>query len=104
MSREVSRAILKRAFTGSQANLNALELINILRDQMGFSIKETLLKMKKMIIFDMDNTILDGAFIDEAAQMFGFKKLTEIRAKHSDHLIITKHIALLLKEKTLLKF
>ena len=74
MSREVSRAILKRAFTGSQANLNALELINILRDQMGFSIKETLLKMKKMIIFDMDNTILDGAFIDEAAQMFGFKK------------------------------
>ncbi len=102
MSREVSRAILKRAFTGSQANLNALELINILRDQMGFSIKETLLKMKKMIIFDMDNTILDGAFIDEAAQMFGFqKKLTEIRAKHSDHLIITKHIALLLKEKNI---
>lgn len=102
MSREVSRAILKRALKGSQANLNALELINILRDQMGFSIKETLLKMKKMIVFDMDNTILDGAFIEEAANKFGFQQeLMEIRAQHSDHLIITKNIALLLKGKNI---
>lgn len=102
MSREVSRAILKRALKGSQANLNALELINILRDQMGFSIKETLLKMKKMIVFDMDNTVLDGAFIEEAANKFGFqKKLMEIRAEHNDHLIITKNIALLLKGKNI---
>lgn len=102
MSREVSRAILKRALKGSHVNLHALELINILRDQMGFSIKETLLKMKKMIVFDMDNTILDGAFIDEAARECGFQEeLMEIRAKNSDHLIITKNIALLLKGKNI---
>lgn len=102
MALEVVRTILKRANSFSLANLEQLQLIAVVRHQMEFALKEALLKLKKMIVFDMDNTVLDGAFIDEAARKFGFqKKLMEIRARHNEHLIITKNIALLLKEKNI---
>lgn len=102
MSREVSRAILQRAIKSPFANLKSLEMINILRDQMEFSIKETLLTMKKMIVFDMDKTVLNGAFIDMAAEKFGFQQeLMDIRASNQEHLIITKNIAKLLRGKNI---
>jgi len=94
MSREVARAILKRAVNSSLVNLNSLETINIIRDQMGFAIKETLSTLKKMIIFDMDNTILNGRFIDKAAITFGFQKeLVDIVIKNQDSYLLTKLIA-----------
>lgn len=102
MSREVSRAILQRASKGPFANLKSLEMINILRDQMEFSIKETLLTMKKMIVFDLDKTILNEAFIDKAAENFGFQQqLMDIRSSNQEHLIITKNIARLIKGKNI---
>lgn len=98
MSREVSRAILKRAPLGSYKNLDSLGMINVLRDQMDYSIKEALLKLKKMIVFDMDNTILKGSFIDTAAIKLGFQnELKKIRAKNDDEFVITKLIAKFLK-------
>ena len=94
MSREVAKAILKRAVNSSLANLNSLETINIIRDQMEFAIKETLSTLKKMIIFDMDNTILNGRFIDKAAITFGFQKeLVDIVIKNQDSYLLTKLIA-----------
>lgn len=102
MALDVARAILKKANFFSPANLEQFQLISVVRHQMEFALKKALFKMKKMIVFDMDNTILDGAFIEEAASEFGFQKeLTEIRAKHNDPLIITKNIALLLKGKNI---
>jgi len=102
MSREVAKAILKRANNQALANLDSLEEINIIRDQMEYAIKETLLTFKKMIIFDNDNTILMGRFIDFAARKFGFEnQLAEIRAKNQNLFLTTKQITQLLKGKTI---
>jgi HAD superfamily phosphoserine phosphatase-like hydrolase len=98
MSREVARAILKRATQSSLSNLDSLGTINIIRDQMEFAIKETLLTCKKMAIFDMDNTILDGRFIDRAAAKFGFEKeLIDIITKNRESYLLTMLIAKLFK-------
>src|SRR3989304_2589432 len=98
MSREVARAILKRVTQSSMINLDSLETINIIRDQMALAIKEKLSCLKKMIIFDMDNTILNGRFIDKAAVTFGFKEeLVNIITKNYESFLITKLIAGLFK-------
>ncbi len=97
MSKAVSKAILKRT---TSMVFNQLETINVIRDQMEFAIKESLLKMKKMIIFDMDNTILLGRFIYDFANAFNFKKeLSKIISKNKDPLVRTKLIAKLLQGK-----
>jgi len=97
MSRQVARAILKRA-AGSLSNLDNLETINIIRDQMETAIKETLSHLKKMIVFDMDNTLLRGRFIDRAAKAFGFEsQLVEIVAANHESYLMTKLIARLFK-------
>jgi len=94
MSREVSRAILKRTKTNPDFSLDSLETINIIRDQMELAIKESLVPLKKMIIFDMDNTILQGRFIYEAAKEFNFEQeLVKILATNSDSWLLTKLIA-----------
>ncbi len=98
MSKDVSKAILKRANNSSTLALNQLETISIIRDQMGFAIKESLKKMKKMVIFDMDDTILKGRFVYEFATRFGFKReLLKIVRLHKDPLIRTKRIANLMR-------
>ncbi|MBI4833768.1 MAG: HAD-IB family phosphatase [Planctomycetes bacterium] len=98
MSREVSRAILKRSRTRPDFSLDSLETINIIRDQMELAIKETLLPLKKMIIFDMDNTLLEGRFIFTAAKEFNFEKeLIKILATNSESYLLTKLIAQHLK-------
>lgn len=97
MSREVSRAILKRA-RHPGLTLDALQTIDIIRDQMEYAIKETLTSLKKMAIFDMDNTILLDRFIFRIAEDLGFKdKLLEIISKHDEPFLITKLIAQNLK-------
>jgi glucosyl-3-phosphoglycerate synthase len=98
MSREVSRAILKRTKTDPDFSLDSLGTINIIRDQMELAIKESLAPLKKMIIFDMDNTILQGRFVYEAAKEFNFEKeLVKILATNSDSWLLTKLIAQNLK-------
>ena len=94
MSKEVSRAILKRAELIKQSNLAILENISLIRDQMDFAIKESLLGLKKMLIFDMDNTILQSSFISTLALKHGFNnKLIEIVSENSNHYTRTKLIA-----------
>ena len=94
MSREVSQAILKRAIKYSKTNLDALGTINIIRDQMEFAIKETLIGLKKVLIFDLDDTIFEGRFIEKAAETLGFQKeLYDIITKNNEPFIITKLIA-----------
>ena len=102
MSREVARTILKRVTQSSMINLDSLETINIIRDQMALAIKEKLSSLKKMIIFDMDNTVLNGRFIDKAAVTFGFKEeLVNIITKNYESFLITKLIAGLFKGKNI---
>lgn len=104
MSGEVSRAIISRArqyhndeFT--KENVNSLEAI---QREMNNVLRENLSVYHKMIVFDMDDTILINRFIDECANAFGFKpKLDELRFSEKDPIILTKRIGLLLKNKTI---
>ncbi len=98
MSREVSKAILKRAANRRQFSLDSLETINLVRNQMEFAIKESLSFMKKMIVFSLDNTLWEGRFIYKAAQKFNFRKqLQEITKESEEPFVMTKLIAKNLK-------
>jgi HAD superfamily phosphoserine phosphatase-like hydrolase len=98
MAIEVTRAILKRAALIKQSNLEVLENISIIRDQMDFAIKESVLGMKKMLIFDMDKTILHSSFISTLAEKYKFKKqLIAIVSQNNNPYTRTKLIARLLK-------
>jgi glucosyl-3-phosphoglycerate synthase len=101
MSREVSRSILKRVKNVGERNLETLENITIIRTQMDYAIRESLMGMEKMIIFDMDNTLLEGSFINTAADEFKFKdELIKIVTEYSNPYTRTKSIARLLKNKS----
>lgn len=102
MAKEVAKAILKRASRLPYSTLNELETIKIVRDQMDLAIRESVKHLKKMIVFDMDNTLLRGRFIDCMAAKYNFSEtLHEIRSKEKDDVIRTKKIAQLLKGKTI---
>lgn len=101
MSREVSRSILKRAKSIESNNLETLENISVIRTQMDYAIRESLKGREKMIIFDMDNTLLQGSFIAAAAEEFGFtSELIRIVTENSNSYTRTKLIARLLKNKS----
>lgn len=101
MSREVSKAILKRVRNIETRNLETLENISIIRTQMDYAIRESLLGLEKMIIFDMDNTLFEGSFITVAAQEFQFtEELIRIVTEYSNPYTRTKSIARLLKNKS----
>ncbi|OFY67182.1 MAG: glycosyl transferase family 2 [Bacteroidetes bacterium RBG_13_43_22] len=102
MSREVSRAILKRAKKIEPVNIETLENINFIRTQMDYAIRESLLGRDKMIIFDMDNTLLDGSFITTAADHFRFRdELIRIVTENSNPYTRTKSLARLMKGRSI---
>ncbi|HEX6172125.1 MAG TPA: glycosyltransferase [Chitinophagaceae bacterium] len=104
MSKEVSQAIIRKAHGHEAAELTeedvqSLETIN---DEMSKVLKDELASFHQMAIFDMDDTILKGRFINECAGKFGFFPILEdLRAKESDPIILTKRIGLLLKGRTM---
>ena len=101
MSREVSKSILKRATSIEVKNLETLENISVIRTQMDYAIRESLMGMEKMIIFDMDNTLLEGSFITTAADEFKFRdELIKIVTEYNNPYTRTKSIARLLKNKS----
>lgn len=102
MSREVAAVILKKSKFSSENNYETLEHIQLIREQMDFAIRESSRKMKKIAIFDMDNTLLRHSFIHTAAERFGFKKeLINIISMQPNPFIRTKQIARLLKGKNI---
>jgi glucosyl-3-phosphoglycerate synthase len=101
MSREVSRSILKRVKSIEVNNLETLENISVIRTQMDYAIRESLIGMEKMIIFDMDNTLLEGSFITAAAEEFKFSdELIKIITEYGNPYTRTKSIARLLKNRS----
>ena len=102
MSREVAKTIMKKSRDIASQNLEIYENIQVIREQMDFAIKESLMSLKKIAIFDMDNTVLRASFINTAATKFGFKKeLVDIVTNNNNPFIRTKMIARLLKGKTI---
>lgn len=101
MSREVTKAILARTNQITEPSLENLENINVIRREMSDAIRESMVGLRKMVVFDMDNTILRSGFIHTAADAFGFKKeLWQIVAEQTNPVVRTKQIAQLLHGKT----
>lgn len=102
MSKEVASAIIKKAFSqnSSAVSMEEFQSINIIRDQMEIAFTEQLKNAKKMVAFDMDDTILKGRFVDTFASKFNLTdELSEIRKKITDSTLRTKAIAKLFKGK-----
>lgn len=101
MSREVSMSIIKRARTIEGNNLETLQNMNIIRTQMDFAIRDSLKELTRMVIFDMDNTLLEDSFITAAAEALGFKKeLISIVTSSDNAYLRTKNIAKLMKGRS----
>lgn len=101
MSKEVASVILEKFDSSRNRNLEMFEHIQIIREQMDFAISEKSKQLKKIAIIDMDKTILRSSFIQTCADVFGFKKeLLDIVTSYSNPFIRTKHIARLLKGRT----
>ena len=103
MSKEVATTIIKKSNNKPNQNLQTYENIQVIREQMDFAIRESLLSLKKIAVFDMDNTILRASFIHTAANAFGFKKelVETVTENSSNPYIRTKLIARLLKGKSI---
>jgi len=104
MSREVSRAIITKA-QGQENNALSIENANsleVIQREMNNVLRENLSPYQKLIVLDMDDTILQSRYINECADAFGFRpKLEELRFNEKDPIILTKRIGLLLKNRTM---
>jgi len=102
MSREVSRTILKKAENIPQENLETLGNINLIREQMEYSILETIDKLHKMVIFNIDEAIFTEDYLLTAAMRFGFgEELMQLRSTEKDKITLLEHTALLFKHHNL---
>lgn len=103
MSKEVAQTIILKAARSKNAhyNLEELSVMNEIRSQMEFALTECLPETKKLILFDMDNILLKGRFIDAFSEKYALKKeIMDIRSTETDPVAITKRITTLLKGKS----
>lgn len=103
MSKEVSAAILKKAIDYKRSlNLDDLSDFSLITEQLSYSVKTSIQHLQKMLILDMDDTLLQGRFIHKAAEHFGFdKELLQLRKEfENDGIALTKSIAKLLQGKS----
>ena len=104
MSKEVSLAIVSKAQAQQNAGSIEEEIFSLeaINREMNNTLREKLSGFRKMVVFDMDDTILKGRFIDECAKAFRFEpKLNDLRFVEKDPIILTKRIGLFLKGKTM---
>ncbi len=104
MSSEVARAIIKRATLqpNGPVTLDELGTVDMINRQMGKVIKEELGAIRKLIVFDMDNTLIQGRFIDTCAEKYRFRdELERLRQVEKDPAVLTKRIARLLSGLTM---
>ncbi len=104
MSKEVAHTIITKAAASNNPhyNLEELGVLNEIRSQMDFSPEVSLNTANKAIVFDMDNTILNGRFIDRCAEIFDFKdELMNLRSSEHDAVLLAKRIAMMLKGRTI---
>jgi phosphoserine phosphatase SerB len=100
MSKQVASTIISKALTKSSTpvSFEEYQYVNVIRDQMEMAFREQLSHTGKMVVFDMDDTLLQGRFINVFAQQFGYtNQLKELREKHKGSIILTKAIARLLR-------
>lgn len=103
MSKEVSATILRKAIEHNRSiNLDELSDFDTISQQLRYAVKDSISHLNKMLILDMDDTILQGRFIHAASEKFGFtKELLALRRDfEGDPVMLTKSIAKLMKDKT----
>jgi glucosyl-3-phosphoglycerate synthase len=102
MAKQVANAIFKRVNVfHSGRREEEVDSTLMMREQVEFALKEMTRHPKKMIVFDMDNTLLQGSFIQAAAGKFGFKKeLDDILSQQKSTYIRTQKIARLLEGRS----
>jgi glucosyl-3-phosphoglycerate synthase len=99
MSMEVASAIVARAMQYRKEKVSTFTAgkVSALTNGIG-SLIYGQQKAGKMVIFDMDDTILKGRFINACASYFDFSdKLEKLRLYETDPVILTKQIALLME-------
>ncbi len=104
MSREVARAIIQKSMTyrKSSKDITFEDILESLRYRFENELDSQLGKTRKLILFDMDNTLLSGRFIDYCSETFGFKEeLVKLRSFEEDSILLTKRIARFLRGKPL---
>lgn len=101
MSLEVSRAIISRGEPLQAKEGDTLKKVNTLRTQMEYAVRENRQGFSRMVIFDMDNTLLEGSFITTASRVLDFEEELISIVTHNDTAIMrTKLIATLMKGHT----
>jgi glucosyl-3-phosphoglycerate synthase len=104
MSREVSRAIILKAQRLIENPVDEAEMqtLEYIQGEMNEVLEEQLSEFRKMVLLDMDNTILLGRFIDAIADRYGFMDtLADLRSKETDSVILCKRIARLLRGRSM---
>ncbi|MBL0154589.1 MAG: glycosyl transferase family 2, partial [Chitinophagaceae bacterium] len=78
--------------------MEELGTVNVISSQLDDVIKQEIGGLRKLFIFDMDNTLLRGRFIDACAARYLFTdELARLREIENDPAVLTKRIAKLLK-------
>jgi glucosyl-3-phosphoglycerate synthase len=98
MAKQIAGAIFKRVNIFDGGRREEDQAPHPMREQVEFALKEMVRQPKKMIVFDMDYTLLQGSFIRAAAARFGFtRELNDILAQPKSNYIKTQKIARLLE-------
>jgi glucosyl-3-phosphoglycerate synthase len=101
MAKQVANAIFKRVNIFDGGRRQEEDATPAMREQVEFALKDLVRQPKKMIVFDMDNTLLQGSFIQKAAEQFGFtRELKDILGQQKSNYIKTQKIARLLEGRT----
>nr|WP_295868911.1 HAD-IB family phosphatase [uncultured Chitinophaga sp.] len=102
MSREVSRTILRKAENIPQENLETLGNINLIREQMEYSILESIDKLQKMVIFNLDHAVFTQNYLQWAAIAFDQEEeLQRIMAAEADPLTRLQQTAALFEGRNI---
>jgi glucosyl-3-phosphoglycerate synthase len=98
MAREVAAAVLRRARLLPGYVPESPALTGRVIDQVGNAMRESLRASTKMVLFDLDNTLFIGRFIDRLAAAHDFgAELGQIVAANRESFLITKLVARLLR-------
>lgn len=100
MSGEVAKAIINKAILrkGHLVTLDELQTIHVISESLENALMNNEFSLKKLAAFDMDDTILQGRFIDYCSKKLGFEKqLQFLRDSPIEPTTRTKQIAMLLK-------
>lgn len=103
MSKEVARTILQKAGnTLPPPPAEESSLLSQIRSQLEFAAEEKLSTLRKLIVFDLDDTLIKGCFMDYFAGTYDMiDQLNRIRRSEKNPIIKAKMIAQLLLGKSI---